>query len=156
MDTLDHLNGISPEAFAAALDGVFEHATWVAEAAASQRPFATVTAMHDALMAIVRDAPAEVRIAFLRGHPSLSPTALAAGGPAAGLTASSRTEQDGLGIGSLGEQLARFEAGSASYQARFGFPFIICARRQTPPFVLRGLERRLANAPEQELDAVLT
>ncbi len=40
-----------------------------------------------------------------------------------------------------------FEAGSTAYEARFGFPFIVCVRRLTPPFVLRGLERRLANTP---------
>jgi 2-oxo-4-hydroxy-4-carboxy-5-ureidoimidazoline decarboxylase len=39
--------------------------------------------------------------------------------------------------------------------ARFGFPFIVCARRQTPSFVLRGLERRLAHTPEDERGAAL-
>jgi 2-oxo-4-hydroxy-4-carboxy-5-ureidoimidazoline decarboxylase len=56
---------------------------------------------------------------------------------------------------SLGEQLARFETASSTYKSRFGFPFIVCVRRQTPPFVPRGLERRLANTPEQELAAAL-
>jgi 2-oxo-4-hydroxy-4-carboxy-5-ureidoimidazoline decarboxylase len=58
-------------------------------------------------------------------------------------------------VTSLGGQNARFEASSAAYEARFGFPFIVCVRRQTPPFVLRGLERRLANQPDQELAAAL-
>ena len=79
-------------------------------AAALQRPFATVTALHDGLMAVVRAAAPEVCDAFLRGHPALSPKALA--DPA--LTASSRSEQTGLGIASLGDDLARFEANSAS------------------------------------------
>ena len=38
MHTLDQLNTMSPDAFVATLDGVFEHAAWVAEAAAAQRP----------------------------------------------------------------------------------------------------------------------
>jgi 2-oxo-4-hydroxy-4-carboxy-5-ureidoimidazoline decarboxylase len=151
MHTLDQLNTMAPNAFAEALDGVFEHAAWVAETTASQRPFATVTALHDALMAVVRGAPADIRLKFLRGHPALSPKALAD----PGLTASSRAEQGGLGLTNLGEQLARFEASSAAYEARFAFPFIICVRRQTPPFVLRGLERRLSNTPDQELAAAL-
>jgi 2-oxo-4-hydroxy-4-carboxy-5-ureidoimidazoline decarboxylase len=152
MHTLDQLNAMSAEAFAATLDGVFEHAPRVAETAASHRPFATVTALHEALMAVVRAAPAEVRIGFLRGHPALSPQALAD----SGLTASSRSEQGGLGMSSLGERLAQFEASSSTYEVRFGFPFIVCVRRLTPPFVLRALERRLGNTAEQELDAALT
>jgi 2-oxo-4-hydroxy-4-carboxy-5-ureidoimidazoline decarboxylase len=151
MHTLDQLNTMSPDAFVAALDGVFEHASWVAETAAAQRPFATVSALHDALMAVVHAAPADACTGFLRGHPPLSPKALA--DPS--LTASSRTEQGGLGMTSLGEQLHRFETASAAYESRFGFPFIVCVRRQTPPFVLRGLERRLANAPDQERAAAL-
>lgn len=151
MHTLDQFNAMSKDEAVTALDGVFEHAPWVAAAAAVQRPFATVAALHDALMAVARSAPADVGLDFLRGHPALSPEALA--DPA--LTASSRSEQDGLGMASLGDQLSRFEAASSAYEARFGFPFIVCVRRQTPAFVLRGLERRLAHAPEQERAAAL-
>jgi 2-oxo-4-hydroxy-4-carboxy-5-ureidoimidazoline decarboxylase len=107
--------------------------------------------LHDALMAAVQAAPADVCVGFLRGHPALSPKSLAD----PDLTASSRAEQGGLGMTSLGENLARFEASSSAYESRFGFPFIVCVRRQTPPFVLRGLEHRLANTPDQELAAAL-
>jgi 2-oxo-4-hydroxy-4-carboxy-5-ureidoimidazoline decarboxylase len=151
MHTLDQLNAMPSDAFVAALDGVFEHAAWVAQAAAAQRPFVTVSALHDALMAAVRAAPPDICTDFLRGHPPLSPKALAD----PGLTASSRAEQSGLGMTSLGDQLARFEAGSTAYEARFGFPFIVCVRRQTPPFVLRALERRLDNAPDRERAAAV-
>lgn len=151
MHTLDQLNTMSPEAFAMVLDGVFEHAPWVAETAARYRPFASVGALHDALMAVVHAAPAEIAIDFLRGHPPLSPKALA--DPT--LTASSRAEQGSLGMTGLGDQLTRFEASSTAYESRFGFPFIVCVRRQTPPFVLRGLERRLTNTADQELAAAL-
>ena len=151
MHTLDQLNTMSPDDFAAALDGVFEHAPWVAAAAAARRPFDTVSLLHEALMAAVQAAPPDVCSGFLRAHPALSPEALA--DPA--LTAASRAEQADLAMTSLGDQLARFEAGSAAYQSRFGFPFIVCVRRQTPRFVLRGLQRRLANAPDQERTVAL-
>lgn len=149
MQTLDELNAMPADDFVGALDGVFEHAPWVAAAAASQRPFASVTLLHDALMAAVHAAPTDLGLTFLRGHPPLSPKALAD----PGLTASSRAEQGGLGMTSLGDQLSRFEADSAAYEARFGIPFIVCVRRLTPPFVLRGLQRRLANDQKQELAA---
>ena len=151
MHTLDELNTMPPEAFVTALDGVFEHSPWVAEAAAAQRPFASVSALHDALMGVVHAAPADTCIAFLRSHPALAPKALA--DPT--LTVESRAEQGGLGMTSLGEKLAGFEAASSEYETRFGFPFIVCVRRLTPPFVLRGLERRLANTPDQERLAAL-
>ena len=151
MHTLDELNTMPPEAFVTALDGVFEHSPWVAEAAAAQRPFASVSALHDALMGVVHAAPADTCIAFLRSHPALAPKALA--DPT--LTVESRAEQGGLGMTSLGEKLAGFEAASSEYETRFCFPFIVCVRRLTPPFVLRGLERRLANTPDQERLAAL-
>lgn len=152
MHTLDQLNAMSKDDVVAALDGVFEHAPWVAAAAAAQRPFTNVIALHDALMAVARSAPADVALGFLRGHPVLLPNALA--DPA--LTASSRSEQAELGMISLGDQLARFEAALSDYETRFGFPFIVCVRRLTPPYVLRGLEQRLVNTPEQERAAALT
>jgi 2-oxo-4-hydroxy-4-carboxy-5-ureidoimidazoline decarboxylase len=151
MLTLDALNAMPQAEFVIALHGVFEHAPWVAEAAAAHRPFTTVTALHDALMQAVHAAPPDHCLRFLRGHPPLSSKALAD----PGLTSESRAEQGGLGMTSLGDRLAAFEAGSSAYEARFGFPFIVCVRRLTPPFVLRGLERRLANTVDQERDAAL-
>jgi 2-oxo-4-hydroxy-4-carboxy-5-ureidoimidazoline decarboxylase len=151
MLTLDALNAMPPAEFVTALNGMFEHAPWVAEQAATHRPFVTVTALHDTLMGVVSTAPADICLKFLRGHPPLSSKALAD----PGLTSESRAEQDGLGMTSLGDRLAAFEAGSTAYEARFGFPFIICVRRLTPTFVLRGLERRLTNEPDQERAAAL-
>ena len=146
MHTLDQLNAMPPDAFAAALDGVFEHAPWVAEAAATRRPFASVTALHEALMATVHDAPADRCLGFLRSHPALSAKAVTH--PT--LTAASRAEQAGLAMFGLGDQIAQFESACSSYETRFGLPFIVCVRRQTPRFVLRGLQRRLINTPDQE------
>src|ERR1700744_423816 len=138
MHTLDQLNAVPAEAFVTALDGVFEHAPWVAAPPAPPRPFATVSALHTALMDVLNAAPEVEKLTFLRGHPALSPRALAT----PGLTVESRAEQTGLGMAGLGGGLARFESGSAAYEARFGIPFITCVRRMTPPFVLKGLEQR--------------
>ncbi len=151
MASLDQLNAMSPDAFIGSLEGVFENAPWVAGAAAPHRPFASVSALHAALMAAAQAAPDDLCLEFLRGHPPLSPQALA--DPQ--LTASSRAEQQDLGISSLGDQLALFEACSAAYEARFGIPFIVCVRRQTPAFVLRGLRQRLTHTSDQERAAAL-
>ena len=64
---LEALNRMSPADFAAAIGDTFELAPWVADSAAGRRPFSTVTTLHEALMAVVRSAPHEQQLAFLRG-----------------------------------------------------------------------------------------
>jgi 2-oxo-4-hydroxy-4-carboxy-5-ureidoimidazoline decarboxylase len=152
MLTLADLNTMPPGDFVTALDGIFEHGPWIAEIAASKRQFDSVTALHEALMAAVHAASWDACLSFLRGYPPLSPKALA--DPS--LTVSSRSEQSGLGMTGLGDRLVAFEASSTVYEARFGFPFIVCVRRLTPRFVLRELERRLASSPDEERIAALS
>ena len=150
MTSLAALNAASPDDFAAALDGVFEHAPWVPLAAAAARPFATVEALHTALMDVVRSADAPTQRGFLGGHPALSAAALATS-----LTADSAAEQAALGLAGLGDAAGRFATLSAAYEARQGFPFIICARRHTPSSVLAQLERRLEQNEAAERAAAL-
>lgn len=69
--TLADLNASDRAAFVAAIGDIFEHGPWVAERAHAARPFATVTALHDAMMQAVRAAPRAEQLAFLRGHPEL-------------------------------------------------------------------------------------
>ncbi|HWP16929.1 MAG TPA: 2-oxo-4-hydroxy-4-carboxy-5-ureidoimidazoline decarboxylase, partial [Xanthobacteraceae bacterium] len=57
MIALDRLNNSDQAAFVMAIGDVFEHAPWVAERAYAARPFASVAALHDAMMRAVRDAP---------------------------------------------------------------------------------------------------
>ncbi|HRG17260.1 MAG TPA: 2-oxo-4-hydroxy-4-carboxy-5-ureidoimidazoline decarboxylase, partial [Pseudomonadota bacterium] len=40
--TLDRLNRTDPDAFVAALGGIFEHSPWVAEQVVAHRPFASI------------------------------------------------------------------------------------------------------------------
>ena len=150
MTSLAALNAASPPDFAAALDGVFEHAAWVPLAAAPARPFASVEALHAALMDVVRTADAATQRQFLRGHPPLSAAAVATT-----LTADSAAEQAALGLAGLGDAAARFATLSAAYEARHAFPFIICARRHTPSSVLAQLERRLGQDEAAERAAAL-
>ncbi len=149
---LDHLNGLSAEAFAAALAEIFEHAPWVATAAAAHRPFASVAALHEAMMQAVRNAPREAQLAFLRGHPELGGKVARAGA----MTAESVAEQGSLGLNRLSDaEFERFEALNRTYAERFGFPFIICVRRQTRDAILNEFERRTQLSPEGEFAAAL-
>jgi 2-oxo-4-hydroxy-4-carboxy-5-ureidoimidazoline decarboxylase len=151
--TLEQLNSLDPADFAAALGDIFEHAPWVAETAAAARPFATVTDLHEAMMAAVKAASGEKQMAFLGGHPELGGKVARAGA----MTADSVAEQGSLGLNRLSDaEVDRFEALNARYRAKFGFPFIICVRRQTRDAILAEFERRTDLTAEGEFAAALT
>jgi 2-oxo-4-hydroxy-4-carboxy-5-ureidoimidazoline decarboxylase len=145
---LKALNASGRDQFVAALAGVFEHAPWVAEGAHRKSPFATVAALHQALVDVVRTAPNDRQLAFVRSHPELGSKVAQAGK----LTAESKSEQGSLGLDRLSaDEFARFERLNAAYRQKFGFPFIICVRRHTRDSILHRFEARTANAADAEL-----
>src|SRR4029079_17371316 len=149
--TLSGLNARSAPSFVAALGEVFEHAAWVAETTAANRPYATVTALHDAMMQVVRQAAPERQMAFIGGHPELGSRV-----KRADITADSQAEQGGLGLDRLSaEEFDRFNALNAAYRKTSGLPFIVCVRRHTRDSILRQYERRLQNSAEAERKAAL-
>lgn len=151
--TLDQLNALDEQAFVRALEGIFENAPWVATDAARFRPFATVSDLHDGLMRVVRQRAKNEQVAFLNAHPTLGGKQAKAGA----VTAESAGEQARLGVVALaGDEAHNLDALNATYLARFGFPFIICARRHTRLSVLRVLQERIKNDPDQEIAAALT
>lgn len=150
--SLDDLNCAAPADFAAAVGDAFELAPWVAEAAASRRPFATVVALHGAMMGAVRAASRERQLAFVCGHPDLAGKAARAGD----VTEDSRREQASVGLDTLSEaEFERFHRLNDAYKAKFGFPFIVCVRRHTRDSILAQFERRLRHDPATEFAAAL-
>ncbi|HQS16442.1 2-oxo-4-hydroxy-4-carboxy-5-ureidoimidazoline decarboxylase [Reyranella sp.] len=150
--SLDNLNRVTAGDFAAAVGDTFELAPWVAEAAAARRPFATVTALHDAMMGAVRAAPRERQLAFVCGHPDLAGKAARAGV----LTEDSQHEQASVGLDALSEEeFARFHRLNDAYKAKFGFPFIVCVRRHTRDSILAQFERRLRHDAATEFATAL-
>jgi len=151
--SLDQLNASDRTAFVAAVGDVFEHAPWVAERAYAVRPFASVAALHGAMMQALRSAPRSEQLAFVRGHPELAGKVARAGA----MTADSRAEQGGLGLDRLSENdFTRFERANAAYAAKFGFPFIVCVRlHSSAASILAAFEQRVGNDPETEFAAAL-
>jgi len=146
---LETLNTLGLEAFTALLGGIFEHSPWVARAAYAGRPFASVSALHATMVAVVTNSGDERQLALLRAHPEL-----ARPGP---LTDASAAEQGGMGLNSLNtDEAAVFDALNSAYQARFGFPFIIAVRGQRDrTAIVTALSARLKHSPEQEMTAAL-
>jgi len=152
LHALADLNSAAPADFCAAVGDTFELAPWVAEAVVGQRPFATVTALHEAMMGTVRAASRERQLEFVCGHPDLAGKAARAGA----LTQESRHEQASVGIDTLSEdEFARFHRLNDAYKAKFGFPFIVCVRRHTRDSILNQFERRLRHDAATEFATAL-
>jgi 2-oxo-4-hydroxy-4-carboxy-5-ureidoimidazoline decarboxylase len=146
--TLVELNACSTGDFVAALANVFEHSPWIAEQAAALRPFAGVRGLFDAMRSAVERAPQELQLALIRAHPDLANKTQRA----AGLTAESTAEQDSIGLDRLSDaEYQAFEGVNGAYRSKFGFPYIVCVRRQTKDSILRDFERRLPNDTATEI-----
>jgi 2-oxo-4-hydroxy-4-carboxy-5-ureidoimidazoline decarboxylase len=145
--TLADLNACSKDDFVTALANVFEHSPWLAEQAASARPFTGVTQLLDAMKSAVDRASPELRLSLIKAHPDLANKTQRA----AGLTAESSAEQDSVGLDRLSEaEYAAFERVNNAYRAKFGFPYIVCVRRHTKDSILLDFQRRLPNDAKTE------
>lgn len=150
--SLADLNDMPNADVTAILGGVFTHAPWVAARATAARPFATVTALFDALQAAVAGATEEARFALLAGHPELFGRAARDGAIALG----SIVEPAAADLDRLSEaEYARFAAMNDAYRERFGLPFIACVERYGRAALLATLAARLASDPASEHAAAL-
>jgi 2-oxo-4-hydroxy-4-carboxy-5-ureidoimidazoline decarboxylase len=146
--TLEELNRADPSAFIAALGDIYEHSPWVAGRALAKRPFSTVAALAHAMAAAISHASAAEKLALVRAHPDLAAKVA--------LSPDSKAEQGSLGLDRLPPAAyARFAELNDAYRKKFGFPFVICVRRQTRDAVLRWFARRLANGADAELATAL-
>lgn len=147
MRSLDWLNAANEDDFVAALANMFEHSPWIARGAFKDRPFSNLAGLRDSLLNAASTMPADRRMSFIRAHPDLANKVQRA----EGLTADSVAEQDGAGLDRLsGPEMERFQALNAAYKAKFGFPFILCARRHTKDSILDQFSRRLEHSCGEE------
>jgi len=152
MTTLAKLNSLSGTEFVRLIGSVFEHSPWIAEATWPKRPFASIDELHRALCQVVLNAGAEKQLALIRAHPDLVGRLALAGA----LTNESTKEQASAGLNQLSaDEVKAFQTNNAAYQARFGFPFVICARLNKKEAILAGFRTRLAHSVEQEIKTAL-
>ena len=146
--TVAELNALDRAHFVAAIGWVFEHSPWVAERAWAARPFATLEALHRAMIAQVEAASPEEQLALLRAHPDL--------GARARISAASTEEQAGAGLDRLTpEEFERLHRLNAAYRDKFGFPFLFAVKGSTKHDILSAQEGRLEAAPEEEFREAL-
>lgn len=136
-DTLAQLNAAPPAQAQRLLDGLYEHAPWVAEHAVRSRPFRSPAQLRQRLREAVDAASPDDRLALIRAQAALP--ALPQCGP---------------------EQAARLAQLNAAYSARFGFPLIAALRgprgvESSAGELLDEFARRLDNPADVEQQEAL-
>jgi len=145
---IDEINGLSAPEFVDRLGWIFEGSPWVAERAWTKGPFASLEALHAAMVAEVREASPKQQLALLRAHPDL--------GARARMSKASVGEQAGAGLDRLTpeefEELSRL---NARYRDEFGFPFLLAVRGCTKDDILKSLRARVGGRHEGEFRTAL-
>ena len=150
--TLSAINALDQADFVQALGPVFEGPPWIVVEAWSARPFTSVNQLHASLCAVMYAASEEQQVGLLRSHPDLVGRAALAGT----LSPSSTSEQAAAGLDRLTPtEIELFTRLNQTYRARFGFPFVICARENKKESILTGFEQRLQNSRSQEITLAL-
>lgn len=150
--TLTQINLLPLTDFVRLVGPVFEHSPWIAAATWPQRPFTSIEVLHASLCKVLKNSSGDKQLALIRAHPDLVGQLALTGQ----LTRESTTEQASAGLTQLTpEEVELFQTNNAAYQAKFGFPFIICARLNKKDAILNGFERRLKNTPAQEVKTAL-
>jgi OHCU decarboxylase len=104
------------------------------------------------MVAAVAGASPQARLDLIRAHPELAGKAAIAGT----LTAESTREQVAAGLDRLtAAQHARLLALTAEYRARFGFPFVVCAREHTADSIIATAAARVAADRDAEEQTAL-
>jgi N-carbamoyl-L-amino-acid hydrolase len=151
--TLNQINTLPHAEAAALLSGLYEHSDWIAAQALDERPFASAAALKHTMVKVLNDAGLEPQLALVRAHPELAGKAMVS----KSLTAESTHEQTKAGLTHCTpEEFAHLQQLNASYNAKFGFPFILAVRgpRGTglnKQQIISTFERRLHNHPDYEL-----
>ena len=151
--TLHHINTLPHAEAAALLTGLYEHSDWIAAQALDERPFASAAALKHAMVRVLNQAGREPQLALVRAHPELAGKAMVS----KSLTAESTNEQTKAGLTHCTpEEFAHIQQLNASYNAKFGFPFILAVRGPrgsglNKQQIISTFERRLHNHPDYEL-----
>ncbi|MFZ4598954.1 MAG: 2-oxo-4-hydroxy-4-carboxy-5-ureidoimidazoline decarboxylase [Terrimicrobiaceae bacterium] len=146
--TIEKINTLSIAEFRALIGPIFEHSPWIAERAWEKRPFGSREDLLQSLYGVVEAAGDAPLLDLISAHPDLVGRLAQAGK----LTPESANEQKSAGLLAMDrETVERFQDLNAAYRARFGFPFIICARWNSRDTILDSFQARLGNTRAEEI-----
>lgn len=150
--TLNELSELPQAEFTQTLGAIFEHSPWIPERAWVARPFASVDALHRAMVDVMMQADPAEQLALIAAHPELAGREAAAGR----LTDASTNEQRGAGLDQCtAEELARLRRLNAAYRERFGFPFVIAVKGRSRHQIMDIMAERLQHDHDTEFTTCL-
>jgi len=146
--TLEEVNQFDREKFVEVLGRIYEKSAWVAEQTWSDRPFGSVEELHGAMRQTVDQSSRDAKLELLRAHPDL--------GEQTDMTDASEEEQASAGLDELHpEQYEAFERLNERYREKFGFPFIMAVKDETPNAIQAAMEERVEQTRSVEFDIAL-
>ena len=141
------LNTVPEAQFLAHIGGPLEGETWLAERVLQHRPFVNIEALINTFFEVVNAATQEEKLKLIASHPQLGIAI------AENLSEMSVREQAAAGLKQLSpEEYTTFAELNASYNATFGFPFVICARENTRATIIDAFHARLKNQRADEIN----
>ncbi|MFT4126632.1 MAG: 2-oxo-4-hydroxy-4-carboxy-5-ureidoimidazoline decarboxylase, partial [Gordonia sp. (in: high G+C Gram-positive bacteria)] len=141
--TLDEVNTMTEEQFAATFGGVVQNVDWVVQNAFAQRPFENVHDLRSAFQEAMLTGSDNEQLALIQAFPDLGVEDEATG---------ELTAVDHKGLSHLEEsEHENIVSLSSAYRKHFGFPLVICAR-ETERYdrVLRTGWARMDNSAKSE------
>jgi 2-oxo-4-hydroxy-4-carboxy-5-ureidoimidazoline decarboxylase len=146
--TIEELNQADKETFVDILGGVYEMSPWVAQRTWSAQPFFTIGDVHETMERVVQDASREEKLELLRAHPDL--------GEKTEMTEASQREQSSAGLDQLRpSQYEAFQRLNETYREKFGFPFIIAVKDESPGTIREAMEERVDHSKSEEFRTAL-
>lgn len=146
--TIEELNTLGKGDFVDLLGDVYEESAWVAEQTYSEQPFVSVQTLTNTMQEIVNNAPNDAQLELLRAHPDL--------GEQTEMTDASEAEQASAGLDSLSEtQYDAFQRLNDQYREKFGFPFIMAIKNESPDAIQTAMEQRVKHRRDQEFETAL-
>ncbi|MGB3294580.1 MAG: 2-oxo-4-hydroxy-4-carboxy-5-ureidoimidazoline decarboxylase [Phormidesmis sp.] len=142
--SIDQTTQMEQAEFVSLFGAVFEETPEIAEQAWAARPFADVADLHGAMVAVVEQMRLDEQLALIRAHPEL--------GSKAKMADASVQEQASTGLDRLSPELyERLQALNATYQEKFGFPFVMAVKGRSRDSIFAALEARLKNERVDEI-----
>lgn len=143
------VNALPSEQFEWLFGNVVEHCPEAARWVASKRPFLSAELFEKSFDDYLGSLSQSEKENVLIKHPDLAGK-LAEEGK---LTTESQNEQKIAGLDAMTrEEKQTLNNLNTQYKEKFQFPFVICARENKVAAILSGIEKRLNNSHEQELD----
>jgi 2-oxo-4-hydroxy-4-carboxy--5-ureidoimidazoline (OHCU) decarboxylase len=146
MPTVEELDAMAPDAFAAAVGPLFEGAPAFVDRLARARPFESDDGLFDAARAVAREMPESEQVALLNAHPRI-------GADPASVSPQSHAEQGYADdAGPDGSWVAdELNALNEAYEGLFGFRFVVFVAGRPRADIIPILEHALRAERDEEL-----